>query len=291
MIIINPKSGAGINRSRILQIKNFLDDRRVNYEIKYTRAKDDAAEFADSALEKNFSCVVSVGGDGTSSQIVNSIQGSDILFTVIPSGSANDFPKAAGIPIDLELALKNIVNGKTRTINVGKFENRFFINGFGVGLDGAVANRFKMMRFLGGFFGYLSGAFIEAFKFPGFKAEVNTGGSIYKGEFLLVGASNGPTQGGIKLAPEASISDNLLDVYLIRNMGLIKRLNTLKSVLSASHTKMDEVSIIKLEEVKLTIDRDIPAHIDGETFELKKGTHNISIIRNGLKVLTSSQTV
>lgn len=93
------------------------------------------------------------------------------------------------------------------------------------------------------------------------------------------------------MAPEASISDNLLDVYLIRNMGLIKRLNTLKSVLSASHTKMDEVSIIKLEEVKLTIDRDIPAHIDGETFELKKGTHNISIIRNGLKVLTSSQTV
>lgn len=62
MIIINPKSGAGINRSRILQIKNFLDDRRVNYEIKYTRAKDDAAEFADSALEKIFHVLCQLGG-------------------------------------------------------------------------------------------------------------------------------------------------------------------------------------------------------------------------------------
>ena len=288
LIIINPKSGTSISNDKVSQIKKILDNKRVDHEIEYTAKKGDAGKIAGSAAERGFSHIVSVGGDGTSSEVVNSIQGKDIIFTVIPSGSGNDFPRAVGIPIEFNLALENIVNGKIKTVDIGKFEDRHFINGLGMGLDGAVAKRFKGLKFLGGFSGYLVGAIIEAFEFPGFKVEINAEGKIYKGEFLLIGASNGPTQGGIRLAPEASVSDNLLDVHLIHDMTLIKRLITLTRALNGKHTNMDEVNIIKLESVELTIDRDLPAHMDGETFELKKGTHSISLIKNGLNVLAPS---
>lgn len=288
LFIINLASGSGIDDDRVGLIKKFMGDREIDYEIQYTGKRGDAGSFASDAVESGFSHIISVGGDGTSSEIVNSIEGKDVIFTVIPSGSANDFSKTVGIPIEFESALENVVNGEVKTVDIGKFDNRYFINGLGVGLDGAVANRFKTLRFLGGFFGYLVGALIEAFSFSGFKMEVNTGERVYKGKFLLVGASNGPTQGGIRLAPEASVTDGLLDVHLINNMKLTKRLITLNKVLSARHTDVGEVNIVKSDRIELTVDKEVPAHMDGEPFIMKRGTYNIGIIKKGLKVLTAS---
>jgi len=288
LIIINPRSGTGINSNKITQIEEYLNSKSVNYEIKFTKKRGNAKEFAGSAAEKGFSHIVSVGGDGTSSEIVNAIQGTNIIFTIIPNGSGNDFPKAAGIPTDFNSALENIVEGKVKSVDIGRFENRYFINGLGIGLDGAVAKRFKKLKILGGFPGYLVGAVIEAFKFSGFKAKINVNGRVYNDEFILMGASNGPTQGGIRLAPEASVNDNLLDLHFINNMTSIKRLITLTRALNARHISMNEVNIIKLESATISVDRDLPAHMDGETFELKKGTHNISLIKNGLNILARS---
>ncbi len=287
LFIINPASGSGISDGKVELIKKFMSDTKADYQIQYTQRRGDAGDFARDGAEKGFTRVISVGGDGTSSEVVNSIEGRDVIFTTIPCGSANDFSKTVGIPVEFEAALKNVVNGKVKTVDVGKFEDRCFINGLGIGLDGAVAHRFKTLRFLGGFFGYLVGVVIEALSFSGFRVEVNAGDKVYKGRFLLVGASNGPTQGGIRLAPEATITDGLLDVHLVRDMNLIKRFSTLSKVLSAKHTGLCGVSIIKADRIKLTVDKDIPAHMDGEPFSIKKGTHNISIIKEGLKVLSS----
>lgn len=287
LFIINPASGSGTSDGKVELIEKFMSGRKADYQIQYTQRRGDAGEFARDGVENGFTRVISVGGDGTSSEVVNSIQGRDVIFTTIPCGSANDFSKTVGIPVEFEAALKNVVNGKVKAVDVGKFEDRCFINGLGIGLDGAVAHRFKTLRFLGGFFGYLVGAVIEAFGFSGFWAEVNAGDKVYKGRFLLVGASNGPTQGGIRLAPSAVVTDGLLDVHLVRDMNLIKRFDTLSKVLSAKHTDLCGVSIIKADRVKLTVDKDVPAHMDGEPFSIKKGTHNISIIKEGLKVLSS----
>ena len=288
LIIINPRSGVGINNNKVSQIKKYLNDKSVNYEIEYTTKRGDAEKIAGVAADKGFSHIVSVGGDGTSSEIVNAIHGTDIIFTVIPSGSGNDFPKAAGIPTEFNAAVENIVSGNVKNVDIGRFEQRCFINGLGIGLDGAVAKRFKKLKVLGGFPGYLVGAVIEAFKFSGFSAEISANGNVYRDDFILIGASNGPTQGGIRLAPDASVSDNLLDIHLIRDMTSVKRLITLSRALNAKHTEMNEVNILKLDKAKLTTERDLPAHMDGETFELKRGTYSISLIKNGLRILTQS---
>ena len=288
LIIINPRSGTGFKNNKLTQIKKFLNDKNVNYEIKYTTKRGDAKKIASTASDDFYTHIVSVGGDGTSSEIVNAIQGKNIIFTIIPSGSGNDFPKAAGIPIEFDSALRNIVEGKLKKVDIGKFGERYFINGLGIGLDGAVAKRFKNLKFLGGFPGYLIGAVIEAFKFSGFKAEINTNGRVYKNDFILMGASNGPTQGGIRLAPEASVSDNLLDIHFINDMPSFKRLVTLSRALNAKHTDMSEVSIIKLESATIYVDRKLPAHMDGETFELEKGTYSISLVKDGLSILADS---
>lgn len=227
-----------------------------------------------------------MGGDGTSSEIVNAIIGNDIKFGVIPAGSGNDFPKACDIPLEFGRALKNIVEGEARPVDVGMLGERIFINGLGIGLDGAVAHRFSSLKWFGGFLGYFIGAVVEAFSFEGFEASVEFDGRTQSGKYLLCGACNGPFQGGkFRLSPDASVRDGLLDFYFIDDMKSFRRLIKIPKVMEGTHLGLPEVHISKDEKARLYIGRSLPAHLDGEPVQLEQGEHNISVKKQALHVI------
>lgn len=237
-------------------------------------------------MKQGFTHIVSIGGDGTSSEIVNAVAGENIVFGVIPMGSGNDFPKACGIPLDFTSALENLVDGKIRNVDVGVLGDRLFINGLGIGLDGAVAHRFGTLKMFGGFLGYLIGAVIEAFKFKGFGASLRFDDMEESGKYLLCGACNGPFQGGkFKLAPDADVADGLLDLYFIDDMPPLSRLIKIPKVLEGTHSEMPEVTILQVKDADLVIERDLPAHMDGEPINLLKGKYNISVRKHALGVI------
>ena len=261
----------------------------MSYEIRSTRSRGDAAVLAAKGVEEGFTHIVSVGGDGTSSEVVGAILGTGTIFGVIPLGSGNDFPKACGIPLHFGRALKCIVEGRTEYVDVGSFGGRCFINGLGIGLDGAVAKRFSSLKMFGGFLGYLFGAVIEAFKFEGFDASCEFNGKSLSGRYLLCGACNGPFQGGkFQLAPGASVNDGLLDLYFIDDMKPLRRLVKIPKVLEGSHSSMKEVNISRVDKATLHISRNLPAHMDGEPMELEKGTYDIGISKKSLPVILPS---
>lgn len=287
LIIINPKAGIGISNDNISAIKSFFNSEEIKYNVLFTSKRGDAEKIAKKGVSDGFTHLVSVGGDGTSSEIVNGIDGNSVCFGIIPIGSGNDFPKAAGISLNFKEALNNLIYGKPVDTDIAKCGEKYFINGFGVGLDGAVAWRFKQLKKFGGFMGYLLGAVLESFKFRGFNGSIETDNDKYSGKLLLFGASNGPFQGGkFKLAPNASVRDGLLDFHIIKDMSPIKRLIKIPSVLKGSHSNMEEVKIIRAESVKLEIDRELPAHMDGEPMLLSKGVHSIEILKKHIKVIS-----
>ena len=177
LIIINPRSGKGDTGEKTEKISRFLDENGINFEIKITQKRGDAEEFAGEGAKNGFTHIISVGGDGTSSEIVNAVYDSNVVFSVIPSGSGNDFPGALGIPRDFDQALRNILYGRELGVDIGRFRGRCFINGLGIGLDGAVAKRFKYLKMFGAFPGYLIGAVIEAVMFKGFTARLSSSSS------------------------------------------------------------------------------------------------------------------
>jgi len=169
------------------------------------------------------------------------------------------------------------------------FGNKTFINGLGIGLDGAVARRFSSLKVFGGFLGYLFGAIIEAFKFEGFEASCEFNNNSVSGKYLLCGVCNGPFQGGnFKLAPGASVDDGYLDLYFIEDMKPFRRLVKIPKVLEGTHSSMEEVSITRVDKATLHISRKLPAHMDGEPLELEKGTYEIGIKKNALPVILPS---
>jgi diacylglycerol kinase (ATP) len=219
--------------------------------------------------------------------VVTGLAGSSVIFGMIPAGSGNDFPKAVGIPLDRQLSIELLARNSTRQIDIGMLGDQHFINGFGIGLDGAVAARFGKMKKLRGEIGYLWGAIFEAIRFRGFQIEINTPEWSFRGPALLAGASNGQCHGGnFKLVPHARADDGLLDIYLFEDMSLSKRMVSLPRVLIGKHANMAGVHFKQVSKAEITLDREIQAHLDGEPFLLGPGTHTISVYPQGLTVLS-----
>lgn len=286
LFITNPSAGKGLSAGRIEKLRSFMGNKGIDYEIKQTARRGDAGTIALWGIEKGFNNIISVGGDGTSSCIANAIAYKDINFGVIPFGSGNDFPKACGIPLNVDDALGTVVEGKPALVDVGKFNSRYFINGLGIGLDGAVAHRFRKFKIFGGFLGYFIGAAVEALLFKGFDAELNAGNKTYRGRYVLCGACNGPYQGGrFRLAPEAQVDDGKLDIYMIDDMQPVTRFMRIGKVMNGTHKDLSEVNIIKTEKASLRVYRNLPAHMDGEPLEIAPGDYEISVCSGALRVI------
>ena len=288
LFIINPAAGQGRTAGLFSTLKSRLEKQGANFDFRITRVPGDAIGFAREGAEWGFTHIISVGGDGTSHEVVKGLMGTSAIFGTIPSGSGNDFPKAAGVPLDPMQALDTLFSGGIRSVDVGKLGDKYFINGLGIGLDGAVSHRFKKLKFFRGQLGYVLGAVQEAMTFEGFVTGVKIGDWEYSGRLLLAGASNGMFQGGkFKLAPEANVGDGLLDFHIIQDMNSLQRLVKIPKVLSGTHAGLEEVELKRGPEMEITVERALPAHMDGEPFYLKPGTHKISILPGALKVMTT----
>lgn len=288
LLVVNPKSGKGIPIKKVDLIKAFLDCNKVKHTVSFTKKRGDAKNIAHDAIENGFSHIISVGGDGTSSEVVNGIIGSSLVFGVIPYGSGNDFPKALKVPLDFKSALKNIVFGNVVKVDLGKLEDKYFVNGLGIGFDGAVAARFKDYKKFGAFAGYLMGALVESIGFSSFSCSLKANSENSNGKYVMLGASNGPYQGGkFKLAPMASVNDGKLDFHIIQDMNPVRRILTVSKALNGSHIGVKEVNIFSGKELYIEIQRDLPAHMDGESMNLPAGKYKISVVEDAINVISS----
>lgn len=290
LVIANPKAGRKALNATLEQVRHAFEARKITHEVRFTEFPGHASSIASEGLREGFTHIISLGGDGTSSEIVSSIHGTETVFGIVPGGSGNDFSKAAGIPIDTSAAVDNIFSGRLKKADVAFVDEKCFINGFGVGMDGAVARdfgEFGLRRF--GSFGYIVGAVIEAFRFQGFFSEMEgeVAATATAGEkLLLFGASNGPFQGGkFNLAPGANIFDGYLDIHIISDMNPLGRLFKIQKVLEGRHEGLREVSIVRTKRLWFETFTDLPAHMDGETFLLHSGKHSVRIGEQGLNII------
>ena len=290
LFIVNPAAGQGRTAGLFGSIKPLLDGRKIPFEFRLTSGPGEAESFAREALSGGFTHIVAVGGDGTSHEVVNGILGSSIIFGAIPSGSGNDFPKSAGIPLETGEALETLFSGRVRPVDVGKLGDACFINGLGIGLDGAVSHRFKKLKHFRGQLGYILGAVQEAFSFEGFLAEIAIGDWKFSGRLLLAGASNGIYQGGkFRLAPWARVDDGLLDFHIIKDMSPIERLVKIPKVLGGTHSGLAGVELRTGTAMEITVERRQPAHMDGEPFYIDPGAHRIEVVPKALRIMSSER--
>lgn len=98
-----------------------------------TKRGDDIPSMAAGALAEHHQPIVAGGGDGTVNDIAGKLAGTDIALGVLPMGTLNHFAKDAGIPLNLEAAVRNLFIGQLLKVDVGDINGRVFVNNSGAG--------------------------------------------------------------------------------------------------------------------------------------------------------------
>ena len=267
-IIYNPTSGRESFRKHIADVLEILEVAGYETSCHATTGEGDAIEAARLAVERRFDLVIAAGGDGTINEVVNGVAEREFRpkLGILPAGTTNDFARALHIPRDIVAAAEIIAKGDTIPVDIGRMNDRFFINIAGGGklteLTYDVPSKLKTM--LGQLAYYLKGMEM----LPSLKATQLTleyDGKIFEGEAMLflVGLTN--SVGGFeKLAPNSSINDGMFTLLILKKTNLADFIRIAGLAIRGEHIHDPNVIYTKANRIKVTSEDKVQLNLDGE---------------------------
>lgn len=267
-VIYNPTSGREIFKRHIAEVLQKLEQAGYETSCHATTGAGDATKAARLAVERRFDLVVAAGGDGTLNEVVNGLAEQEYRpkLGILPAGTTNDFARALHIPRDIGAAADIIAKGDTIPIDIGKMNERYFINIAGGGrlteLTYEVPSRLKTM--LGQLAYYLKG--IEMLPSLGSTdIRLEYDGKLFEGEVMLflVGLTN--SVGGFeKLAPDASLNDGMFSLLVLKKTNLAEFIRIATLAIRGEHVNDPQVIYTKANRIKVTSNNKVQLNVDGE---------------------------
>jgi YegS/Rv2252/BmrU family lipid kinase len=161
--------------------------------------------------------IVVGGGDGTVSSAVASLADRDVMLGLLPMGTANNFARANGIPLDLAGAVEVLATGRIAEVDLGRVEQTVFTNAVSVGITSAVhrGSPDGLKRHFGRI-GYMLAASRQFASFRPFRCRLVLDGAPVETEAIDIRIANGPFQGGLRVMKEAEVDSGDLAIRVIK---------------------------------------------------------------------------
>jgi len=265
--VVNPAAGAGLAKAGFEKVRAELDRRGISYGFAYTEGKGHATLLAREAAENGEKRIVSVGGDGTASEVASALVNTGCVMGMLPFGTGNDLAKTLGIPKEPLEALKLLLLDKPRSMDAGTVNGSLFINVAGLGFDVDVllnTDRYKA-RFKG-MLPYFLGILrtLAKVSFPHAVIKDDTG-RVIEHDVLIVIVGNGSCfGGGMNATPLADVSDGLFDVCVIRKLSRLRMISLLLSFVKGKHVGLEPVEYFKCRELSVECSPQRLLQLDGE---------------------------
>lgn len=244
-----------------------LRDEGFDLDVRVTWEGGDAIRLAEEAARLGVDRVVAGGGDGTVNEVLAGLVAADFrgVMGIVPLGTANDFAQSAGIPLEMEPALRCALAGREHVVDVGRVDDRPFLNvatgGFGAEVTNQTDPRLK--KVLGRTAYFLTGVAKFGTVAP-VPARVTLPEETWEGELLVIGVGNGRQAGGGNvLCPTARLDDGLLDLVLLPfhdDVPIHEALSTLMS-----EEALEEATLRwRVPWVEVTSEEVVTVNLDGE---------------------------
>jgi diacylglycerol kinase (ATP) len=255
-----------------------------------TTRPGEEAELTAAAIARGIRRVVAVGGDGTWGNVANAIlrSGEPVTLGIIPAGTGCDLAKSLGIPGNDLAACAHIVHhGAVRAIDVGRIEDKYFLNVAGFGYDIAVLEDSWRVRWLSGGLLYQYCALRQIHAYPGFAVEMHVDGqAVGREDLLMLIVANGRVfGGGFQIAPGADLGDGRLDGMAFRNMTVLRRLGLMTQLLRGTHQSSPEVKATTAKAYRLRFDAPPAYETDGEWNQARSAEVTVESVPGALRVL------
>jgi len=292
VFIINPIAGNGFAKTIVPTLEDMIKKYNVEAEIVFTERPGHATELSGIYLERGFNYIIGVGGDGTLNEIARPlINKRDVTIGIIPAGTGNDFIQILGFPNrfgDKEWEI--FFKGEIIAMDVGSCNGMIFLNGMGLGFDAQVAAENytepgKVKK--GGKHKYIWHIIKTILFFREKKMSVITAeGKNETDCFINTIAIGRRFAGGFFLTPKAIANDGLLDICMIKKLGLLERFKLLLKVPEGKHITEKKVNYYQTSGMNLEFSEVVPFHVDGELNFSR--TMDVSILPEALNTIYNS---
>lgn len=270
-LIYNPFSGEGKILKYLDKIIKIFQDNGYNI-IPFRISKDINLQeaFYDISIS-DYSFIIGAGGDGTINKIINLMIKLNINLPlgILPIGTANDFAKLIQMPDNIEDACLKIINGTSNEIDLGKVNDKYFINVFSFGAFTDISQKTPTIQknMLGKLAYYVNGVKeLPALKF--LDIELVGKDFSYFGPALIVFVFNGQTAGNINIAYKSKIDDGLLDIIIVKKDNLKNTFSSILDFLRGEHLE-NSADFIHLQSSSFSINckqiDEVTTDIDGES--------------------------
>jgi YegS/Rv2252/BmrU family lipid kinase len=297
LVILNPWAGRGRGAKARHLVQRGLRDAGVPYEIVETTGPGHAIGITREAVAAGVTRIIAASGDGTIHEVANALLdmpptedgATPAAVGCIPLGTGNDFAKLVGVyGLPPEVAAARMVHAETDVHDAGQVLGEWFDNIFGVGFDAETVRNANKIRRLKGVAVYLAAIYRTFLTFRPPMLEVISAEHHETSAMMMLAANIGVSGGGkFYLTPQADPRDGLLDVCLIRSVGVLTFLTAVPKVMKGTHTALDEVTLFQTTSVTVRSadGRPLLIQLDGELREPHVTEVTVTIAPRRLRVL------
>jgi YegS/Rv2252/BmrU family lipid kinase len=264
LFIINKFSGGGYRPDVEGRIIEKCKSSSIECRIEFTKSRGHATELARWAVDQHMDLVFAIGGDGTVNEVAQGLVGSNLAMGILPKGSGNGLGRHLHMPMDFKKSLHLISHHQEQMIDTMLINEKLSVNVSGIGFDGHVAAMFanKAKR---GLMGYAKLVLNEFQRFKPFEGSVLMNGKTFNVKSFIIAISNSSQFGNnAKVAPHASVCDNLIDVSFIKKFPLTQAAGFAIKMFTGKLDQSRYVEIIKSQQLSIQLNKPIAFHIDGE---------------------------
>ena len=273
-VILNPYSNRWNSQKRWPKAESALKAAGVKFDLAVSQKKGQIVDLAEQAVREKCSPIIVAGGDGTIGDAANgmmraaqSMNGQSPPLAILPLGSANDLVYVLGLPTDLAEAARVIAAGKTKAMDLGKLNDRYFVNNSAAGLEPYVTLKHEKIHWIRGMARYLVAAVQAIMDKPEWEGNVRWDDEEYSGKFSLISVGNGRRTGGFFMTPHADPFDGKLTFafgYRATRLGMFQALPRAFNEDKGSYVEMEGMREVHARRISIHLNKPSPAHTDGE---------------------------
>lgn len=286
--IINPISGTKHKEIVVSYLRTlFSEANGYDALYYYTKHGGDAFDAAERFKNDKYDIVVAVGGDGTVNEVAKGLVGSDTKFGIIPVGSGNGLARHLKIPMSYTKAAEVILEENVQMIDAGKINDRLFFCTAGLGFEAVIGEKFNSSP-TRGMITYVHFCAKEYVTYKRESYDIEIAGNRYNYKAFLITFANGSQWGNnVFIAPDANISDGMVDVVIWKRAPLVTMPVLAAGLFLKKIMYSEYVDTFRCKEIHIRRQADGLVQFDGESCSMGAEI-NVSVLPHAVKAIVPS---
>lgn len=293
--LVNPLSGGGAAPAAVVPVARLLRDAGAEVEVTYSPGPKATLDLVKAGVARG-DVIVAVGGDGMLSSIAGQVAQDNGVLGMVPAGRGNDFARMLKLSEDSDVIAKVLLEGaETPTdlisVTLPGAEPRLVAGSVYSGVDARAGEIVDKVRWMPSKLQYPYAAVHSLATYVPSTFTVVVDGTTHSFVAATVVVANSGYYGkGMHIAPDASLTDGLLDVIVIEAASRREMMKALPKVYDGAHVLLDQVTVLRGATVEISGSPSVPMGGDGEPLGMLPTSADapaiVQVLPGALKILT-----